>query len=88
MFRENTEDHRFEWEEAGAITFADYYHRGEVRVIRHVEAPMALRGTGSAGRLMQAMADHARAEGIRLAPVCGYAVAWFRRHRDAADVLG
>ena len=88
MFRDNAEEHRFEWEEGGDITFADYYQRGEVRVIPHVEAPVALRGTGSAGRLMQALTEHARAEGIRIVPTCGYAVAWFRRHRDAADVLG
>ena len=87
MFRDNADEHRFEWEESGAITWADYYQRGDVRVIPHVEAPMELRGSGSAGRLMQALADHARAEGIKIVPTCGYAVAWFRRHRDAGDVL-
>ena len=70
------------------VTFADYYDRGATRVIPHVEAPMALRGSGSAGRLMHAVAEHARSEGIKIVPTCGYAVAWFRRHRDAADVLG
>ena len=88
MFRDNPQESRFEWEEAGEVAFADYYTRGETRVIPHVEAPMALRGTGAAGRLMQAVADHARAERIKLVPTCSYAVAWFRRHRDAGDVLG
>ena len=88
MFSDNAEEHRFEWEEGGGVTFADYYQRGDLRVIPHVEAPMELRGSGSAGRLMQAMVDHARAQGIKFIPTCGYAVAWFRRHRDAAYVLG
>ena len=29
----------------------------------------------------------ARAEGLTLAPRCGYAVAWFKRNPDQADVL-
>ena len=68
--------------------WADYAVQGDRRAILHVEAEDALRGSGAAGRFMQSLADHARAEGHRLTPVCSYAVAWFRRHRDQADVLG
>ena len=88
MFRDNTDRGRFEWTEQGQVTFATYRDQGDVRFIPHVEAPPALRGTGAAGRLMQALADHARNEGIKLAPICGYARAWFARHKDAHDVLG
>jgi predicted GNAT family acetyltransferase len=31
--------------------------------------------------------DHARKSEIKLRPTCSYAVAWFRRHPDATDVL-
>jgi predicted GNAT family acetyltransferase len=68
--------------------WADYAVRGESRVITHVEAEDQLRGSGAAGRFMQALADHARTEGVKLTPRCGYAVAWFRRHPDQGDVLG
>ena len=87
VFRDNTTDHRFEWAEQGQITFSDYYRRGEAFVLSHVETPVALRGAGAAGRLMQAIVDHARGEGLKLIPSCSYAVAWFRRHSDSADVL-
>src|SRR5690606_23786880 len=74
--------------EAGErLVFADYIARGESLVIPHVEADPDLRGSGAAGRFMAALAEHARAEGLKLFPTCGYAVAWFRRHPDAADVL-
>ncbi len=87
MFTDNVDEGRFEWAEQGMVTFADYYSRGEALVIPHVEAPLALRGTGAADRLMKALANHARENGLKLQPTCSYAVAWFRRHRDSQDVL-
>lgn len=87
MFSDNPERQRFEWAEGGAVVFADYRGAPERLAITHVEAPSALRGTGAAGRLMEAMADHARRQEMKLVPICGYAVAWFRRHRDWQDVL-
>ena len=67
--------------------FADYAAQGDVRAILHVEAAPELRGTGAAGEFMQALVDHARAENLKLTPVCSYAVAWLKRHPQAADVL-
>lgn len=67
--------------------WADYGVQGDARVILHVEAEDALRGSGAAGRFMQSLADHARVEGVKLIPRCGYAVAWFKRHPDQSDVL-
>lgn len=66
--------------------FADYAVQGGTRVILHVEADPALRGTGAAGQFMQAMAEHARSEKLKLAPRCSYAVAWLKRHPDFDDV--
>ena len=66
--------------------FADYAVQGNTRVILHVEADPALRGTGAAGQFMQALAEHARAEGLKLAPRCSYAVAWLKRHPEFDDI--
>lgn len=68
--------------------FADYAVQGSTRVILHVEADPALRGTGAAGQFMQALAEHARAEGLKLAPRCSYAVAWLKRHPEFNDIKG
>ena len=88
MFQDNVALQRFEWTEGGHVAFADYVRQGGLLVLPHVEAPAALHGTGAAGRLMQALADHARANGLKLRPVCSYAVAWLQRHADQADLLG
>jgi len=86
--KDNRDFHRFELEENGETAFATYHRTGLHIVIPHVEAPPALRGKGTAGRLMEGIVARARAEGFRITPTCSYAFAWFRRHKDAADVLG
>ena len=91
-FRDVLADHRFEQgfsDPEGQLrtVFADYAVQGTTRVILHVEADPALRGTGASGQFMQALAGHARGEGLKLAPRCGYAVAWLKRHREFDDVV-
>ena len=66
--------------------FADYAVQGTTRAILHVEADPALRGTGAASQFMQALAEHARAENLKLAPRCSYAVAWLKRHPEFDDL--
>jgi hypothetical protein len=78
---------RFELVEQGLMAFADYHPHGEVLVIPHVEAPVPLRGKGTAGRLMLGLARLAREERLLIAPTCPYAVTWFRRHPEWGDVL-
>lgn len=84
---DNTARQQFELVENGMTAFAVYRRQGDAVVIPHVESPPALRGKGTAGRLMQGIADRARAEGFTILPTCGYARAWFRRHPEYADVL-
>ncbi len=79
--------HRFETVENDLTVFANYRTHDGRTVITHVEADPALRGTGAAARLMQAIVDHARAKNLKLIPRCSYAVAWFQRHPEAQDVF-
>ena len=78
--------HRFEAVENDLTVFANYREHDGSYVLTHVEADPALRGTGAAARLMQAIVNHARAQNLKLIPRCSYAVAWFRRHPEAGDV--
>jgi predicted GNAT family acetyltransferase len=85
--RDNRERSRFELEIDGQIVFASYRRTGSTLAILHVEAPLPLRGTGAAGRLMQGIMEIARATGAKIVPLCGYASAWLRRHREYAELL-
>lgn len=80
--KDNTERKRYELEENGLVTFADYKLEGNTLYIRHIEAPVAARGTGSASRLMQAIAENAKTNNYKIVPICGYAGAWLRKHKE------
>jgi predicted GNAT family acetyltransferase len=88
VLRDNPAAGRLEMDEAGQIVFADYRRDGARLIIDHVESPVALRGTGAAGRFMEALANRARANGETLVPLCGYAAAWLRRHAEHRDLIG
>jgi uncharacterized protein len=83
----NTELHRFELGENGMQVVANYRQHDKTYVITHVEADDGLRGTGAAGRLMTDLVAEAREKNFLIVPRCSYAVAWFKRHPHAADVL-
>jgi predicted GNAT family acetyltransferase len=84
--RNDTDRQRYEREEEGLTSWADYRLQGARLYIDHVESPPPLRGTGASGRLMAAVADDARARGLKITPICGYAAHWLRR--NAADLVG
>ena len=85
---DNSEQHRFERMENGLTVFAEYRQHDDRYVLTHVEADPALRGTGAAGRLMTEIIGFAREKNLKLVPRCGYAVAWFKRYPENADVIG
>jgi len=79
---------RYEMDEQGLTSWADYRRAGDRLYIDHVESPPDLRGTGAAGRLMAALSADARAKGLRITPLCGYAAAWLRRSKEFGDLVG
>jgi uncharacterized protein len=86
-FSDNVQGQRFELVEQGLTAFATYRRSGDRLVIPHVESPPPLRGKGTADRLMRAVAAYADEHALKVTPLCGYARAWFRRHREFAGLL-
>jgi uncharacterized protein len=86
-FRNNTATSRFELEEEGEIAFAAYNRQPGALVINWVESPMALRGAGTAGRLMTLVAEEAKRDGLKIVPVCGYAAAWLRGSKTYRNLI-
>ena len=84
---DNVARQRFELIEEGKLAFADYRASGDVLILPHVEADPALRGRGAAGRLMSGVMEIVRERGLKVRPVCSYAVAWLERHPEHADLV-
>lgn len=78
---------RFELVEEGKLAFADYRKNGGTLILPYVEADPALRGRGTAGRLMEGVMEIVRQRGLKVRPVCGYAVMWLERHPEYVDLV-
>ena len=84
---DNAADKRFELDVDGKTVFADYSLDGDTLRIHYVEAPPELRGSGAASSLMEGVAQLAQDNHYRIVPICGYAAAWLRRHREYQSLL-
>lgn len=78
---------RYEMDEDGHTSFADYRRTDDRLYIDYVFSPVPLRGTGASGRLMQALAADARDKHLKITPICGYAAAWLRRSHEFRDLV-
>lgn len=66
----------------------EYRLRDGTMAITHTGVPQAIGGRGIAGDLTRAAFEHARANDLRVQPLCSYAASWSERHRDEfGDVL-
>jgi predicted GNAT family acetyltransferase len=84
---DNTSRQRFELIEDGKLAYADYQISDHVMIIPYVQADPALRGQGTAGRLMQGVLEEAKARELKVRPVCSYAAAYIQRHPEFQEVL-
>jgi predicted GNAT family acetyltransferase len=53
----------------------------------HTGVPDAWRGQGVGERLAQRLAEDARANGVKIVPLCPFVNRWRARHPDWADVF-
>lgn len=79
---------RYELDEQGETSYADYRLEGARLYVDYVFSPPALRGTGASGRLMTALALDTRTKGRTITPICSYAAAWLKRSIEFRDLVG
>lgn len=60
-------------------------HDGRM-IVTHTFVPDALRNRGLASELVIAALDQARAEGLKVVPVCSYTADFLQRHPEYADL--
>ena len=64
-----------------------YRHQDGRMVIDHTGVPEAIGGRGVAGALVKAALDYARAESLRVVPLCSYTATYIQRHPEYADLV-
>lgn len=79
---DNKEMSRYELEIGGEVVFATYRLDDQTLYINYVEAPLSLRGTGAAGKVMQGVMQLAQEKKYKVFPICSYAVLWMNRHPE------
>lgn len=77
--------YEFEGKKLGLMT---YTHAGNDKIIiDHTEVEPSLKGQGVGYKLVEASVDYARANNLKIMPLCPFAAAVFKKKVDYKDVL-
>ena len=87
MVTNNRKDNRFELEVDGETALAAYrQHEGTIS-FTHTEVPVALEGRGVGSRLIKGALDQARADGLKVEPLCSFVRHYMETHPEEQDLL-
>jgi predicted GNAT family acetyltransferase len=77
---------RFQASVEGRLCVADYRLSNGVMHMTHTAVPPALQGRGIAAAIVQAALAHARAQSLRVDPLCSYVARYMQRHPETQDL--
>jgi len=81
------EHERFEVVVDGLRCEVEYHLHNGIMDMTHTRVPQALEGRGIAAQLVSTALTWARAEGLRVNPVCSYVAVYVRRHPEWQDLV-
>lgn len=82
----NAARQRFESTVDGHLNVADYVLSNGLLVMTHTEVHPSLQGRGIAAALVEQALAFARAEGLKVDPVCAYVQQYLQRHPEHRDL--
>ena len=85
--RDNAQRHRFELDLDGHTAFSNYKCDGNALTLLHTEVPAALNGRGIGSALVRGILDRARAQGLKVVPICPFVKGYLAKHGEYADLL-
>ena len=83
----NTAAKRFEVSVEGKVAYSKYLLAGEMIVIEHTEVPVELEGKGIASLIVRTALDYARAQKLKVMPLCPFTAGFIHRHPDYQDLV-
>jgi predicted GNAT family acetyltransferase len=84
---DNIERHRFELDIDGHVAFSNYKRENGVLTVLHTEVPKELGGRGIGSALARGLLDIARAQRLKVLPICPFVKAFMEKHPESADLL-
>ena len=78
---------RFEISVDGRIAFSKYLLAGEKIIIEHTEVPIELEGKGIATRIVRTALDYARAQKLKVMPLCPFTAGFIHRHPEYQNLV-
>jgi predicted GNAT family acetyltransferase len=85
--RNNTEQHRYEFAVEGGTALLYYRLAPGVITLVHTEVPPALEGRGVGSKLVRAVLEDIRAQGLKVVARCPFAAAWMGKHPEFNDLI-
>ncbi len=78
----NQEKKRFEIQIGDQIAMVKYILGSSEIIFTHTEVPEAFEGHGVAGKMAKVAIEYAKAQGLRIRPMCPYMAAYIKRHPE------
>jgi predicted GNAT family acetyltransferase len=85
--KNNAAANRFEVRDGEHVAVAEYELRGGKMVFTHTEVPPEMSGRGIANHLAKSGLDHARAEKLKVVPLCAFIASYIKRHGEYQDLV-
>lgn len=82
----NKEKKRFEIVIGDQVAMVKYFLGSGEIIFTHTEVPEAFEGQGVAGKIAKAAIEYAKAEGLRIRPMCPYIAAYIQRHPEYQSI--
>jgi len=87
LVRDNKQLNRYEMPVEDDVAFITYRRTGAQVALLHAAVPARLAGRGLGSALVKGALELARAEGIRVVPLCSFIAAYIDRHAEYRDLL-
>ena len=83
---DNPAHHRYELPLDGYTAYASYRRDGNILLVYHTEVPREFEGRGIGSALVKGMLDLARAQDLKVKPLCSFVAAYMLRHPEFSDI--
>ena len=78
----NTAQKRFEIQLGDQIAMVKYILGSGEIIFTHTEVPEAFEGQGIASKMAKVAVEYAKAQGLRIRPMCPYMASYIQRHPE------